>query len=372
MLAMLALENGHIIYGRSIGITGIRVGEVVFNTALTGYQEILTDPSYAQQIITFTYPHIGNTGINAEDYQSKQIYAAGLIVRSLSKYYSNWRAKISLAEFLQQQQIVGIEGVDTRGLTKVLRTSGSTGPLRGCIMSGIIDTEYAISQARSFAGVNNHDLTSHVSSQERYTVPSKKSGVAQKLVLVDFGVKQGIIDSLTALGCDVIVVPAQTTAAEILYLQPDGIVLSNGPGDPAACQPIIHNIKDLISTNIPIFGICLGHQLLAIALGAKTYKMRFGHHGSNHPVKDLQHNTVMITSQNHGFAVDELSFDENVAVTHRSLFDGTVQGFRHKELALFGFQGHPEASPGPHDAFGLFVDFIHEVRNSNVKAFRFA
>lgn len=371
MQAILALETGQVFYGSSIGVSGISVGEVVFNTALTGYQEVLTDPSYTKQIITFTYPHIGNTGINFEDNQSHKIFAAGLIVKSLSKYVSNWRAEISLAEYLQQQQIVAIEGVDTRSLTAILRDNGA---LRGCIMSGDIDPAIAIQHARNFSGLGNLDLTAEVTTKKQYSVScSSLYPNPRHVVLLDFGVKSSIIDHLTRRGCNVTVVPSQTTVPQILALKPDGILLSNGPGDPAACQAIIDNIKILVQQNIPIFGICLGHQLLALALGAKTYKMNFGHHGSNHPVQDLQSGKVIITSQNHGFAVDDLTLPENLLATHRSLFDNTLQGFKHKTLPIFSFQGHPEAGPGPHDALGLFDNFILDIRkNINAETFGFA
>jgi carbamoyl-phosphate synthase small subunit len=370
MQAVLALETGQVFYGTSIGVYGITVGEVVFNTALTGYQEILTDPSYCKQLITFTYPHIGNTGINFEDNQAPKIFAAGLIVKSLSKFASNWRSKISLAEFLQQQGVVGIADIDTRGLTTLLRQHGS---LRGCIMAGTIDVNLALDQAKAFSGLNNLDLATQVTTNKNYVTESYAcEGTPKHVVVMDFGVKQSIIDCLTQRGCRVTVVPAHFTATQILELQPDGIVLSNGPGDPAACHAIINVIKLLVTSSIPILGICLGHQLLALALGAKTYKMDFGHHGSNHPVQNISSGKVMITSQNHGFAVDALSLGPNLEVTHRSLFDNSLQGFKHKSLPLFSFQGHPEASPGPHDVLGLFDDFIQAVRKNNAEAFGFA
>lgn len=369
MLAMLALENGKVYYGRSIGVTGIRTGEVVFNTALTGYQEVLTDPSYTRQIITFTYPHIGNTGINFEDNQSTKIHASGLIVKSLAKYVSNWRAKLSLNEFLVQQQVVGIEGVDTRGLTKMLRENGA---LRGCLMSGIIDEQYAIQQAKSFSGLANLDLTKDVTTTAPYQIPGKLTGDALNIVVLDFGVKQNILNCLTMNGCNVTVLPANTKITDIFALKPNGVLLSNGPGDPAACDQIIQTIKTLLVSKIPLFGICLGHQLLALALGGKTYKMSFGHHGNNHPVYDIRNNKVMITSQNHGFAVDETSLDREIEITHRSLFDHSLQGFKHRSLPIFGFQGHPEAAPGPHDVLGLFDEFLGAVRKSNAATFEFA
>lgn len=371
MQAILALETGQIFYGTSIGVNGVTVGEVVFNTALTGYQEILTDPSYCKQLITFTYPHIGNTGINFEDNQSPQIFAAGLIVKSLSRFASNWRSKISLTDFLNQQRVVGISGIDTRGLTMLLRQHGS---LRGCIMStSVIDEDAALEYARAFVGLNNQDLATQVTTNKSYQIAAcDYTSTTKHVVLMDFGVKQSIIDCLKRRGCRITVVSAQFTAAQILELQPDGIVLSNGPGDPAACVSIIDTIKTLITRSIPILGICLGHQLLALALGAKTYKMDFGHHGSNHPVQSVSSGRVMITSQNHGFAVNELSLGANLEATYRSLFDNSLQGFKHKNLPLFSFQGHPEAGPGPHDALSLFDDFIQSVRNYNAEAFGFA
>ncbi len=370
MQAVLALETGQVFYGTSIGVQGITVGEVVFNTALTGYQEILTDPSYCKQLITFTYPHIGNTGINFEDNQAPQILAAGLIIKSLSKFTSNWRSKISLVDFLHQQNVIGIADIDTRGLTNILRKHGS---LRGCIMSGAIDIDVALQQAKEFVGLANQDLATKVSATKNYEIVTEDLKCNTKhIVLMDFGVKQSIIDCLMQRGCRVTVVSAQSTATQILELQPDGILLSNGPGDPAACQSIIDTIKILITSSTPIFGICLGHQLLALALGAKTYKMDFGHHGANHPVQSVACGKVMITSQNHGFAVDELSLGPNLEATYRSLFDNSLQGFKHKKLPLFSFQGHPEAGPGPHDALDLFDDFIQAVRNSDAKAFGFA
>jgi len=359
MSAILALETGHVFHGNSIGVAGIRVGEVVFNTALTGYQEILTDPSYTQQIITFTYPHIGNTGINLEDFQGAKIFAAGMVIKSLSTYTSNWRASLSLQEYLVQQNTVAISEVDTRGLTRIIRKHGA---LRACIMAGMVEPDYALQQAKLFGGLNGLDLTSVVTTQNTYTV---NDNAPLHIVLMDFGVKDNIIQCLARLGCKITVVPAHYGARHILELKPDGILLSNGPGDPEACKDIIGSIKSLLKSEIPILGICLGHQLLALALGAKTYKMDFGHHGSNHPVQDLKMNKVLITSQNHGFGVEESTLSSDIEVTHRSLFDQTLQGFKHRSLPIFSFQGHPEAAPGPHDAMGLFEDFISAVRTKN-------
>ncbi len=358
---MLALETGQVLLGNSVGVTGMRVGEVVFNTALTGYQEIISDPSYSNQLITFTYPHIGNTGVNPDDYQSTKISAAGVIIKSLSKYMSNWRATISLHDFFLQQKIVAIAGIDTRGLTKLLRQHGA---LRGCIMAGSVDADVALQAARNFAGLNKQDLTGAVTTDKIYTI--NNAGLLH-LVLIDFGVKSSILDSLVKLNCKITVVPAQTSSQAILDLKPDGIILSNGPGDPQACTAIIAQIKLLLNAKLPIFGICLGHQLLALALGAKTYKMPFGHHGANHPVQDVRSKQVLITSQNHGFAVSEASLGDIIEITHKSLFDNSLQGFKHVSLPFFGFQGHPEAGPGPHDALNLFEEFISVIRSQHAE-----
>lgn len=367
MSAILALETGHVFKGTSIGSAGICVGELVFNTAMTGYEEIITDPSYAKQIITFTYPHIGNTGINLEDQQSNKIYASGVVIKSLANYVSNWRSKISLQNYLLEQNVIAIADIDTRGLTKIIRQHGS---LRACIISKIAGCEtdvlqaIAIRQAQEFGGLEGANLTAEVSTTETYNENAENN---LHIVLYDFGVKDNIKYCLTKLGCKITVVPANTSAIEVLALKPDGVLLSNGPGDPAACDKIIFNIKILLGAKIPLFGICLGHQLLALALGARTYKMNFGHHGGNHPVQNTLTQKVLITSQNHGFAVTESTLSPELQVTHRSLFDRSLQGFKHKCLPIFGFQGHPEAAPGPHDALEFFDEFITAVREYNAK-----
>ena len=363
--ALLALEDGSLFRGVSIGAHGASVGEVVFNTAMTGYQEILTDPSYTKQHVTLTYPHIGNTGCNAEDAESDQVWAAGLIIRDLPRLASNYRMEEDLGSYLKKRNVVGIADIDTRRLTKLLRTKGA---LNGCIMAGDIDEAKALELARGFAGLNGMDLAKEVSCTKAYewntgewawnrgyhTVSEHKFHV----VAYDYGVKHNILRMLAERGCKLTVVPAQTPASEVLKYKPDGIFLSNGPGDPAACDYAITAISELLKTGIPIFGICLGHQLLALASGAKTVKMKFGHHGANHPVKDMDKGTVMITSQNHGFAADEATLPKNLRVTHKSLFDGSLQGIARTDVPAYSFQGHPEASPGPHDVAPLFDQFI--------------
>jgi carbamoyl-phosphate synthase small subunit len=369
--AILVLEDGSIFRGLSIGAQGTSVGEVVFNTAMTGYQEILTDPSYARQMVTLTYPHIGNTGINSEDSESNNIWAAGLIIRDLPLQHSNWRSEKSLNEYLIENNIVAISDIDTRKLTRILRDKGAQA---GCLMAadvlGEAEEKSALEQAQGFAGLKGMDLAKEVSVKESYNWFEGSwelgSGFRQLLtedakfhvVAYDFGVKKNILRMLSDRGCRLTVVPAQTSAKDVLALKPDGIFLSNGPGDPEPCDYAINAIKSFLDTDIPIFGICLGHQLLALASGAKTIKMKFGHHGANHPVEKVADKTVMITSQNHGFAVDEASLPSDINVTHKSLFDGSLQGIEHKLKPAFSFQGHPEASPGPHDAAPLFERFI--------------
>ena len=364
--AILALEDGSVFQGKAIGKIGVTVGELIFNTAMTGYQEILTDPSYAQQMITFTYPHIGNVGVNQEDVESKKIHATGCVIRDLVEHYSNWRGEQSLNEYLKQNNIVAVSDVDTRAITHILRDKGAQ---KACIMSEVIDANKAIQLAQAFVGLENKDLAIEVSTQAAYewTQSTWQFGQGYQenthcnyhVVAYDFGVKYNILRLLAARGCKVTVVPATTTVEKILALQPDGVFLSNGPGDPAACDYAIKNTQQLLAQDIPIFGICLGFQILALACGAKTAKMKFGHHGANHPVIDLNNKRVYITSQNHGFAVDETNLPADLQVTHRSLFDNSLQGVRHKQKSAFGFQGHPEASPGPHDIVACFDEFIN-------------
>ncbi|HEC12841.1 MAG TPA: carbamoyl-phosphate synthase small subunit [Acidiferrobacteraceae bacterium] len=364
--ALLALEDGTLFTGQGIGISGESAGEVVFNTAMTGYQEILSDPSYARQIITLTYPHIGNTGCNDEDMESTGVAAAGLIIRDLPILHSSWRAQQSLPQFLESHGVVAIAGIDTRKLTRLLREKGAQ---NGCIVTGEnIDPEQVVAQARAFPGLKGMDLAQEVTTQKTYawTEGSWVLGEGHrspptyqhKVVAFDFGVKRNILRMLADRGCEVTVMPAKTTADEVLAMQPGGVFLSNGPGDPEPCDYAIEAIRTLLSKDLPVFGICLGHQLMALASGAQTIKMKFGHHGANHPVQDLETRQVMITSQNHGFAVDANSLPDNLQVTHRSLFDGSVQGLVRTDVPAFSFQGHPEASPGPHDTAGLFDRFI--------------
>jgi carbamoyl-phosphate synthase small subunit len=367
--AILALADGTVFYGRSIGAAGSTSGEVVFNTAMTGYQEILTDPSYARQLVTLTYPHIGNTGCTPQDDESRQVFAAGLIIRDCPIQYSNWRATESLPEYLQRNGLVAIADIDTRKLTRILRESGAQG---GAIMAGRdCSADDALSLARAFPGMTGLDLAREVTTPEIYEWNEGslelddgtwyQSLGHRHIVAYDFGIKYNILRMFADRDCRLTVVPATTPASEVLALNPDGVFLSNGPGDPEPCAYAVKAIRELIDARMPLFGICLGHQLLALAVGAKTVKMKFGHHGANHPVQDLKTGEVMITSQNHGFAADEDSLPEHVVATHRSLFDQSLQGIELLNASAFGFQGHPEASPGPHDIAGLFDRFISEI-----------
>ena len=375
--AVLALQDGTIFNGESVGDDGNTIGEVVFNTAMTGYQEILTDPSYCRQIITLTYPHIGNTGANSEDMESSKIHASGLIVRDCSLLASNWRVERDFREFLRRGKTVAIAGIDTRKLTRLIREKGAQS---GCIMTGDANPDTAVEHARKFPGIAGTDLAKFVSTDRTYQWCygvdfGKRSRVLSRriapyhVVAYDFGIKRNILRLLSDLDCRMTVVPATTTADEVLSLVPDGVFLSNGPGDPEPCDYAIKAIQEILESGVPLFGICLGHQLLALACGAKTVKMKFGHHGANHPVQNLSTGQVMITSQNHGFAVEEESLPEDVEATHRSLFDGTLQGISLKDAPAFSFQGHPEASPGPHDLLPLFERFIADMeevkRNSS-------
>jgi carbamoyl-phosphate synthase small subunit len=366
--ALLVLEDGSVFSGTAIGATGISVGEVVFNTSMTGYQEILTDPSYSRQIVTLTYPHIGNTGTNDEDTESDSVHACGLIIRDLPLMASNFRNQQSLSDYLKANNVVGIADIDTRKLTRILREKGAQA---GCIMVGDLDEAKALAAAKAFPGLKGMDLAKEVTTDKAYTwrngswklvggLPSETPAaeLKYKVVAYDYGVKRNILRMLVDRGCDVTVVPAQTSAADVLAMKPDGVFLSNGPGDPEPCDYAITAIQQILTTDIPVFGICLGHQLLALASGAKTLKMKFGHHGANHPVSNIEKGNVMITSQNHGFAADETTLPANIKVTHKSLFDGSLQGIHLTDKPAFSFQGHPEASPGPTDAAPLFDHFI--------------
>ena len=376
--ALLILQDGSQFIGKSIGADGQTVGEVVFNTSMTGYQEILTDPSYCEQIVTLTYPHIGNVGTNSADDESTQVYAKGLIIRDLPLIASNYRSEMDLSSYLKKHNVIAIADIDTRRLTRILREKGAQ---HGVIITAndkqtLLDkAENAKQQAVEYKGLSGLDLAQDVTCSKSYTwtssiwtiqqehpTPKAESELPYHVVAYDFGVKQNILRMLVARGCKLTVVPAKTPANEVLALNPDGIFLSNGPGDPAPCTYAIEAIKQFLTTDIPVFGICLGHQLLALACGAKTIKMKFGHHGGNHPVKDLENNRVMITAQNHGFAVDEITLPAHLRATHKSLFDGSLQGIHHNQKPAFSFQGHPEASPGPHDAAPLFDLFIELIK----------
>jgi len=375
--ALLGLEDGSLFWGQSIGAQGQTVGEVVFNTSMTGYQEILTDPSYSQQMVTLTYPHIGNTGTNQEDTESDKVYANALIIRDLPRMANNWRNTENLDDYLNNNSVVAIADIDTRRLTRLLREKGSQ---NGCIIAveeGVdIDPDAVVEAAKSFPGLKGMDLAKEVTTDQAYqwqqSVWSLNDGYDNiekgeyKVVAYDFGVKHNILRILVSLGCEVTVVPAQTSADDVLKMNPDGVFLSNGPGDPEPCEYAIKATQDIIAASIPVFGICLGHQILAIASGAKTEKMKTGHHGANHPVQDLATKKVMITSQNHGFAVSEDDLPDNLTITHRSLFDNTIQGIERTDVPAFSFQGHPEASPGPRDVaplFEHFIDLMNEVKS---------
>ncbi len=378
--ALLVLEDGTVFTGTAIGADGLSVGEVVFNTSMTGYQEILTDPSYSRQIVTLTYPHIGNTGTNNEDIESNGVHACGLIIRDLPLIASSFRNQQTLSDYLKANNVVGIADIDTRKLTRILREKGAQA---GCIMAGAdLDEAKALAAAKAFPGLKGMDLAKEVTTDKTYQwrkgswrlvgglpADTPVEELKYKVVAYDYGIKQNILRMLVDRGCDVTVVPAKTSAAEVLAMNPDGVFLSNGPGDPEPCDYAIEAIQQILKTEIPIFGICLGHQLLALASGAKTLKMKFGHHGANHPVSNIEQGNVMITSQNHGFAADETTLPANIKVTHKSLFDGSLQGIHRTDKPAFSFQGHPEASPGPTDAAPLFDHFIEliEIYRQNAK-----
>ena len=373
--AALVLADGTVFRGRSVGAAGLSAGEVVFNTAMTGYQEILTDPSYCAQIVTLTCPHVGNTGTNAEDDESGKVYAAGLVVRDLPASPSSWRAQQSLPAYLAEKNVVAIADIDTRRLTRLLREKGAQ---NGCLTAGEVDLERALAAARAFPGLSGMDLAKVVTTAKAYEWRAGKwelgkghrhiEGAPYRVVAYDYGIKRNILRLLAERGAQVTVVPAQTPAREVLRLQPDGVFLSNGPGDPEPCDYAIESIGEILdTTRVPVFGICLGHQLMGLASGAKTLKMKFGHHGANHPVIDLGSKRVMITSQNHGFAVDEATLPANLRATHVSLFDGTLQGLARTDKPAFCFQGHPEASPGPHDIGYLFDRFVALMQNQEKK-----
>ena len=365
--ALLALADGSLFEGVSIGIDGKTVGEVVFNTAMTGYQEILTDTSYRQQIVTLTYPHVGNVGVNVEDTESVAVQLAGLVLREVPRPHSNFRSTLDFREYLASQQVVAIAGIDTRRLTRLLRDQGAQ---NGCILAGAkVSEKAALAAAREFPGLKGMDLAKVVSTGKTYewtrgswTLETNRETTLEnarfKVVVCDYGVKYNILRMLVDRGCHVTVVPAQMPASEVLAMKPDGVLLANGPGDPEPCDYAIRNAREFMKARLPVFGICLGHQILGLAAGARTLKMKFGHHGANHPVQDVESGRVLITSQNHGFAVDEATLPSNVKVTHRSLFDGSNQGIRITDAPAFSFQGHPEASPGPHDVSYLFDRFV--------------
>lgn len=369
--AILVLEDGSVFHGSAIGASGIASGEVVFNTAMTGYQEILTDPSYAEQIVTLTYPHIGNVGTNAEDEESSNIACKGLVIRDLPLLASNFRSTETLSAYLKRRNVLGIADIDTRQLTRVLREKGAQ---NGCLIAGEIDESKALKLAQQFPGLKGMDLAKTVTTEKSYDWNQGSWQLGQghsvisdhqfKVVAYDFGVKRNILRMLADRGCQITVVPAQTPAAEVLAMQPNGVFLSNGPGDPEPCDYAINAIKELLDSDMPLFGICLGHQLLSLACGAQTAKMKFGHHGANHPVQNIETGEVLITSQNHGFATDEASLPSTLRVTHKSLFDGSLQGIHHQNKPAFSFQGHPEASPGPHDVAPLFDHFIQLMQAS--------
>jgi carbamoyl-phosphate synthase small subunit len=373
--AVLVFADGTVFRGRSIGARGLSAGEVVFNTAMTGYQEILTDPSYCRQIVTLTHPHIGNTGVNAEDEESRGVFGAGLVVRDVPALYSSWRAQEGLRDYLVRNGVVGIADIDTRRLTRILREKGAQD---GCLMAGDVDLERALAAARAFPGLAGMDLAKVVSTETAYEWREgrwalgkgygERDGLPRHVVAYDFGIKRNILRLLVERGARVTVVPAQTPAKEVLARKPDGVFLSNGPGDPEPCDYAIRAIRDILEgTDLPVFGICLGHQLMGLASGAKTLKMKFGHHGANHPVKDLDTGAVVITSQNHGFAVDPDSLPATVRATHVSLFDGSLQGFARTDRPAFCFQGHPEASPGPHDISYLFDRFAKMIEERKAR-----
>jgi carbamoyl-phosphate synthase small subunit len=375
--AILVLQDGSIFRGSSIGAEGASTGEVVFNTAMTGYQEILTDPSYMEQIVTLTYPHIGNTGVNKEDEESSSVYCKGLVIRDLPLLASNFRSEESLDQYLKRHRILGIADIDTRRLTRILREKGAQ---NGCLMAGEVDEKKALELARAWPGLKGMDLAKVVSVKKAYPWKEGSWQLGRgfttlvspgfKVVAFDYGVKRNILRMLVDRGCELTVVPAQTTAQEVLALKPDGVFLSNGPGDPEPCDYAIRAIRELLESGIPIFGICLGHQLLCLASGAKTIKMKFGHHGANHPVLDMESGAVLITSQNHGFAADEASLPDTIRVTHKSLFDGSLQGIHRNDKPAFSFQGHPEASPGPHDVSHLFDHFVELMQKQKGTAAR--